>query len=199
MTKFTTFFFLCSTLFAITASSAKEGGSSSPKDLFSVLSSLCGKSFSGEMTFPQDGLDAFSGKNLVATISECTDSEVRVPFHVGEDKSRTWIFSKLEIDGARQIELKHDHRHKDGTPDEVTMYGGMSKVTKISSFDQSIGRALYRQSFPADKHTQQLIPEASTNIWTISVNQEMDTMTYYLSRHGKPRFEAVLTLDESGH
>jgi hypothetical protein len=23
------------------------------------------------------------------------------------------------------LQLKHDHRHEDGTPDEVTMYGGV--------------------------------------------------------------------------
>ncbi len=195
MNKLTPMLFLCSILFAAPTSAGTEASSSPSDDLFSVLVSLCGKVFSGEMTFPEDGLDAFAGKKLVAKIEQCSDTEVRVPFHVGEDESRTWVFTKLSTNETSQIELKHDHRHKDGTPDEVTMYGGMSKTTRLSSFDQSLERALYQQSFPADKYTQQLIPEASTNIWTVSINQSLDTLTYYLSRHGKPRFEAKLKLE----
>src|SRR3546814_19796560 len=45
--------------------------------------------------------------------------ELRVPFHVGDDHSRTWVITRT-ADGLR---LKHDHRHADGREDVLTMYG----------------------------------------------------------------------------
>ena len=48
------------------------------------------------------------------------------------------------------------------------------------------------QSFPADEHTRKLLPEAATNVWTLTLDPERAELTYYLERHGKPRFEAAL-------
>jgi len=145
---------------------------------FNSLSSLCGQRFEGAMTFPTEGQDDFSGKLLVAKIESCTETEIRVPFDVGEDTSRTWIVSKTE----RGLQLKHDHRHEDGTPHEVNMYGGMAidKGSKLS------------QSFAADTHTATIIPAASTNVWNISLNSDGTSMTYHLTRHDAPRFTAKL-------
>ena len=140
---------------------------------------MCGETFEGEMTFPVDGQDSFAGKLLLAKFEVCTDSEIRVPFLVGDDASRTWIFSKTENGG---LQLKHDHRHTDGTPDEVTMYGGMANNS---------GAAL-SQAFQADAYTAKLIPAATTNVWTISLSEDKKTLTYYLERNASPRFKAVL-------
>ena len=145
---------------------------------FDSLSALCGESFEGRMTFPEEGQDNFAGKRLVATIKTCTDTEIRMPFHVGEDHSRTWIISKTEAG----LELKHDHRHHDGTPDEINMYGGLAG---------SNGSAA-RQSFFADAHTATIIPEARTNVWTISLSEDKSSLTYHLERNSAPRFTAKL-------
>jgi len=148
------------------------------KTFFENLSELCGTSFVGEMTYPVDGQDSFKGKKLVAEFASCTDNKISIPFHVGEDHSRTWHISN--IDG--RVSLKHEHRHHDGTLDEVTNYGGTMS-------DE--GNAL-RQSFPADTYTKELIPEASTNVWAISLSADKSKLTYHLERHQKPRFTAVL-------
>jgi hypothetical protein len=145
---------------------------------FNSLSSLCGQRFEGAMTFPTEGQDSFAGKLLVAKIESCTETEIRVPFAVGEDRSRTWIVSKTE----RGLQLKHDHRHEDGTPDEVNMYGGLAtdKGSKLS------------QSFAADAHTAEVIPAASTNVWNLTLSSDGTSMTYHLTRHDAPRFTAKL-------
>ena len=145
---------------------------------FDSLSSLCDQRFEGEMTFPTEGQDSFAGKKLVANIASCTNTEIRIPFHVGEDHSRTWIISKTEAG----LELKHDHRHHDGTPDEINMYGGLAG---------SNGSAA-RQSFFADAHTATIIPEARTNVWTISLSEDKSSLTYHLERNSAPRFTAKL-------
>ena len=73
-------------------------------------------------------------------------------------------------------------RRADGTPDEVTLYGGVAV---------DAGSAL-SQSFPADRYTANLIPEAATNEWFLSFSADGQELTYYLERHGKARFKAVL-------
>ena len=105
-------------------------------------------------------------------VRECFDNEIRVPFHVGEDRSRTWIFTRT-ADGLR---LKHDHRHEDGSEDEVTQYGG-------DTADQ--GNAML-QEFRADAFTAGLIPEAATNVWTVEIHPG-HMYAYALRREGTDR------------
>lgn len=154
-------------------------GQDTRTQFFARLRSLCGTRFEGASTFPTDTTDSFAGKKLVAEVASCTEGEVRVPFAVGEDRSRTWLFTRV----GSGLQLKHDHRHADGTPDAVTMYGGMAGLA---------GSAL-SQSFAADAHTAQLIPAAATNVWTVSLSADGRRLTYHLERNGRPRFTAVLT------
>ena len=95
-----------------------------PADRFYTrLKALCGQAFAGRVvtdTPPPTGDDPFAGKDLVMHVRGCGDDELRVPFHVGEDRSRTWVFTRTDS-GLR---LKHDHRHEDGKEDSVNMYGG---------------------------------------------------------------------------
>jgi hypothetical protein len=146
---------------------------------FNKLRSLCGTTFEGKSSFPAESTDSFYGKVLIAKIASCTDKEVRVPFQVGDDKSRTWIFT---LDGAK-LTLKHDHRHADGTPDAQTMYGG----------DASAAGSANSQSFHADAYTAKLIPAAVTNVWTVTLSEDGKQLSYHLDRHNAPRFRASLT------
>jgi hypothetical protein len=144
------------------------------------MGNYCGKSFAGKVIFPTDDKDPFAGKALTMHVSSCSDSAIRIPFHVGEDKSRTWVISKTE----QGLQLKHDHRHEDGTPDEITMYGGIAKAS-----DNKL-----EQSFPADEHTAQLIPAASTNEWTLALSPDGKTFSYILKRDNQLRFRADFDL-----
>lgn len=167
------------TLFLLLVSTPSFSGSSEA-DFFKSLKGLCGQSFIGDTVFPKDPDHPFANKALIMKVKHCDKSEVRIPFQVGEDKSRTWVISLTE----QGLLLKHDHRHKDGTPDEITMYGGYSNKK---------GSSLV-QSFPADAHTSDLIPEATTNIWTLEIKPESMEFVYSLSRHGKPRYKAEFSI-----
>lgn len=145
---------------------------------FARIKSLCGARYEGQSVFPEDPGDGFRDKLLVAVIQTCDEDEIRIPFIVGDDHSRTWILKKTS-DG---LQFKHDHRHEDGTADKITLYGG----TAIGSGTQQA------QSFPADDYTAMLIPEASTNEWFLSLSDDNSEMVYYLERHKKPRFKAIL-------
>ena len=146
---------------------------------FKNLKTLCGHRFEGATEFPEDPNHPLGGKKLTITFENCSEGEIRIPLQAGEDKSRTWV---LTLSGNRLL-LKHDHRHPDGTPDKVTMYGGWATE----------GDAL-RQRFSADEETAKLIPEAATNVWTIEMDAARERITYALERHGEPRYKAVFIL-----
>lgn len=163
-------------LLAIAPASSTESGSQTK--FFEHMKALCGSRFAGHSNFPEDPGDAFRGKLLVVVFETCSEREIRIPFHVGRDQSRTWLLTRV----AGGLQLKHDHRHADGTPDEITLYGGTT---------QSPGSEL-SQSFPADNYTAGLIPDAASNEWFLSLSANKTELVYYLERHGKPRFRAIL-------
>lgn len=145
---------------------------------FGELQKLCDSRFEGHSSFPDDPDDSFYGKLLIAQFKQCSPTEIRISFQVGEDTSRTWIFTKSD----KGVLFKHDHRHKDGTPDEITDYGGWANHHGTA----------HSQFFPADAHTAKLIPAATTNVWNMQLHLKENKLVYYLERHGKPRFKAVL-------
>ena len=103
------------------------------------------------------------------------DREVKIPFYVGEDKSRTWILTYSN----HVLTLKHDHRHEDGSPDKITFYGGTSNNEGSSSL----------QMFPADDETCRLIDYACQNVWWITIDDS--SYTYNLRRIGSDRVFTV--------
>ena len=150
-----------------------------PALFFKNLRTLCGQKFEGATEFPDDPNHPLGGKKLTISFAYCSENEIRIPLQAGEDKSRTWI---LTLRDGRLL-LKHDHRHEDGTPDKVTMYGGWAAEGDTN-----------RQRFQADDETAQLIPEAATNVWTLEIDAGRERFTYALERNGQPRYKAVFKL-----
>jgi hypothetical protein len=146
-------------------------------DLFywQSIKSLCGQSFRGTIIAGPPNDTAFAGKELIMHVRKCSDTVIKIPFFVGKDSSRTWILTKTE----NGIMLKHDHSHRDGTPDKVTMYGGHT-----SHFGSPT-----RQIFPADQETVILLPAAMGNVWWIDINK--DTFVYNLRRVNTDRLFSV--------
>jgi hypothetical protein len=140
------------------------------------LKQHCGKAYEGEIIAGGKEGDGFLGEKLVMHIRSCEEETIRIPFFVGEDKSRTWVFSMLD---KKLIQLKHDHRHKDGSEDEITQYGGTNPNTGLSNI----------QFFPADQQTANLIPYASNNVWWVTI--DATSFTYNLRRIGTDRLFSV--------
>lgn len=158
---FTLFFF------SILIVSAQE--KSNAQQFWENLQSHCGKSYEGKLADHVTN-DAFSDKKLVMYVRTCDDGTITIPFYVGDDKSRTWVLT-FEDD---KIKLKHDHRHEDGSEDEVTQYGGTSTNPGLPGI----------QFFPADEETASLIGYASTNVWWITLDDSV--FSYNLKRIGSP-------------
>jgi hypothetical protein len=159
-----------------------------PQDrFFERLLSLCGQSLEGRIVSPPVAADAdFAGKRLVAHVRDCSPQEMRIPFSVGEDRSRTWIVTRT----GTGLRLKHDHRHEDGTEDKVSQYGG----------DTIASGSERRQEFPADQFTKELlVREGNTagvnNVWAVEADRPA-FLAYELRRPG--RFFRVEFTAQSG-
>ena len=150
----------------------------SPQDEFwRELQALCGKAFEGRMVEGTAASDAaFAGQRMVMHVRQCSADEIRIPFHVGENRSRTWILTRT----PEGIRLKHDHRHEDGSEDAVTQYGGDTRTPGTREM----------QEFHADAFTAQLLPAAQTNIWTMRV-EAGKLFRYALRREAEHRRFAV--------
>lgn len=138
------------------------------------LQSHCGKSYEGNIVEAPKN-DDFRGKKLIMKVISCSENEIKIPFFVGDDLSRTWI---LTFHDGR-ITLKHDHRHPDGSEDKITQYGGTSTNSGLAEI----------QMFPADQETASLIPYASQNVWWMTLTDA--AFTYNLRRIGSDRLFTV--------
>lgn len=159
------------------AATATATAADAGEQFMATLQSMCGQRFEGALSYAIDPNNPYVGQQM-STAIVCKDASVRLPVAVGEDRSRTWIFTRT----AAGLDLRHDHRHADGTPEPVTMYGGLA----------SDGGSALSQSFLADSMTFKLFPGSETNIWTIGFSQDRTVLTYHLDRHAKPRIEFVL-------
>ncbi len=144
-----------------------------PEQLWKELTPLCGKAFAGRVTEGTEPSDAaIAAARLVMHVRSCSATEIRIPFHVGENRSRTWVITRT----SSGLRLKHDHRHEDGTADRVTQYGGDTR----GDHDGLI------VDFYADEHTAALIPAARMNIWTLAI-EPGKTFAYALRREDSGR------------
>lgn len=158
-----------------------------PADAFlAALRTHCGQAFAGRVLVdtPASANDTFAGKPLVMHVRECGADTTRVPFHVGDDHSRTWVLTRT----ATGLRLKHDHRHEDGTSDKVTMYGG----------DTATAGTAQRQAFPADPESianfnANGLTASVTNAWAMEVEPGRRFL-YELSRPNGRLFQVEFDL-----
>ena len=128
-------------------------------------------------------------------VRACTANEVRIPLHVGEDRSRTWVVTRLRDDDGDGrtdgLRLKHDHRHVDGSEDAVTQYGG----------DTARAGTAWRQEFPVDAYSVAMferegLTASTANVWAMEI-EPGKAFTYELARPGGRLFRLRFDLTET--
>lgn len=143
---------------------------------FDRLRPLCGRAFEGRVTSaPVEADREMAASRLTMHVASCTESEVRIPFQVGEDRSRTWVISRT----AAGLRLKHIHRHADGSEDELSNYGG----------DAPPPGTARRQLFPADAFSRDLFARTGRavsvpNVWAVEIDPGR-MFAYELRRPGR--------------
>ncbi|MGV8923071.1 MAG: hypothetical protein ACOH1L_06955 [Thermomonas sp.] len=151
---------------------------------FDRITALCGQSFAGNVLVDRPGStgpNAFRDQPLTMHVRECSEQEIRIPFHVGADRSRTWVLTRAG-DGLR---LKHDHRQENGSDDPVTMYGG----------DTADNGSAGRQEFPVDGFSKSMFTRegmtvSNTNVWAIEI-EPGQRFVYELARTDQDRLFRV--------
>ena len=144
------------------------------------LNNLCGNSYQGEQTYRSHHGESWAERKMIMHVTVCEEDRVFIPFHIDEDRSRTWMF--LSENG--RLRFRHQHLHEDGTHEDDSMYGG---------YATDEGTA-FIQYFPADDFTAEVIPGGEGNLWTVSMDEELTRFSYRLDRDGEKRFEIVFDL-----
>lgn len=162
---------------SLTATPALATSTSAAERFLSAIAAECGKAYAGEIVANEPAMpdDPFVGQRLVMHVRECSAGAVRVPFHVGEDRSRTFVLTRTK----EGLHLAHDHRHRDGMPDQLTMYGGRTTEAGTDT----------AQRFPADAYTVALFEREGRqvsipNVWTIEFHPGSHAI-YELARPGR--------------
>lgn len=160
-------------LATVLALSACNGPDAREAEFMHRLSQLCGQAFEGRIVSDDAEDDAWRAERIVMHVRECAPGEIRIPLHVGDDHSRTWVIHRE----YGRLALHHDHRHEDGSPDAVTWYGGARDDRYSGS----------RTNFPADDATKTLfdaegIPQSKDNVWAIEVRPTHTLFAYEMER-----------------
>jgi hypothetical protein len=144
------------------------------QQFFDSIGAHCGKAYAGKPV-STDAADAdMAGEAMVMHVSRCSEGEIRIPFHVGENRSRTWVLTRT----ANSLRLKHDHRHEDGSVDAISWYGG----------DTANDGSASRQEFPVDAESIALFTKnnmqvSTTNVWAVEIDAQR--FAYELRREGR--------------
>ena len=181
---------LCALAVATACSPLTASAEQVPADTFlAAIATHCGKAYAGRIVANEPRTatpDAFEGKPLVMHVRGCDapTQELRIPFHVGDDHSRTWVLTRT----ATGLRLKHDHRHADGSADAVTLYGG----------DTAESGSPQRQVFPVDAESRAMFEREGLNAslqnaWAMEI-EPGKRFLYELRRPGGRLFQVEFDL-----
>lgn len=165
--------FSCSTVPPVTTALPAN---SNQQVFWNELKALCGKAFEGTVIHAPANDTVFKNQRLIMHVRSCSENKIRIPFMVGSDKSRTWVFTT----SAGSLGLKHDHMHEDGKEDSITQYGGRTTHSGLPTL----------QLFPADQHTLNILPAAASNVWWVELVPGK-YFTYNLRRVVTERFFTI--------
>jgi hypothetical protein len=150
-------------------SRAAAAAPSAAQEIFwSRLAALCGQAFEGRVLLAPPDDDWWEAERVVMHVRECGEREIRIPLHIDENRSRTWVVTRT----ATGLRLKHDHRLATGAPDTAnTQYGG----------DTVQPGSEWRQEFPADAYSVGVVPARASQLWYLELRPG-DAFVYGLRR-----------------
>ena len=145
-----------------------------PQETFwQSLSALCGQAFGGGVVNSNAADSLLVRAALRIHVRQCTDSEIRIPFHVGANRSRTWVLTRA----SGGLHLSHDVRMPSGRAERIAGYGGGSR---------GAGRA-DRQHFSADTASARIMPSTRGTLWTLELVAGQ-RLAYEVRKEGTDRY-----------
>jgi hypothetical protein len=92
---------------------------------WAAMARHCGQAFEGRIARRPAEDELFRGDEVLTVhFLECEPGRMKLPFHVEENRSRTWILTRT----TAGIDLRHDHRHRDGSPEPDSWYGAHTQA-----------------------------------------------------------------------
>jgi len=160
---------------ALAACAVVPRSAPSQDQYYARLRALCGQAFEGRLVTNDAADSEMAAARLVIQVRNCSDGALRIPFHVGNDHSRTWVISRT----ATGLHLSHEHHPQNGTAAAVTNYGGEAVAPGNPR----------RQEFPADHASRDLflrenLPASIANVWAIEIVPGQ-ILAYELRRPGR--------------
>ncbi|CAN5533991.1 hypothetical protein BH24GEM3_BH24GEM3_09180 [soil metagenome] len=147
--------------YASAVAAAGSPGTLAPEQeaFWASLQRHCGHAYQGRISdVTAYYRPALADRTLLAHFLDCSEERMHIALHVDANRSRNWILTRAE----GTLRLKHDHRHADGTEEEITQYGGDAPVPGLR----------HRQIFPADAHTARILPQRADNFWFLELVDE---------------------------
>lgn len=146
---------------ALSSCATTPRASAQQDTFFANLIALCGQRFEGKVVTTDPADADFANSRLLMHVRDCSAEEVRIPFWVGEDRTRTWVITRT----PEGLTLKHDHRNPEGEPVGLHWYGG----------DTTTAGTETRQEFPVDDFSIELFNAgnaavSTTNVWAVEVH-----------------------------
>jgi hypothetical protein len=138
--KYITIFLI--TFLLLSCTSRNELQVINPQEVYwNNLKQHCNAAFPGGLVKEPVGDEMLTGTELlIAHFRVCVEDTIKVPFHIeiegteDWDRSRTWLFIKHDD----RLELRHDHRKRDGSEDENNWYGGFTEDSGTENIQEFI-------------------------------------------------------------
>jgi hypothetical protein len=158
-------------------------GISPQQAFFDHMASLCGQEFPGRAVIAPESDPTFRPAFLGMRIEQCGPSEIRIPFLVDGDGSRTWI---LTLDDGDLV-FTHEHMLEGDTLSSNSGWGGRAVAGS--------GTASF-QHFPDHRWDPEQVPEARRSHWRMRLDPEHGQFVYYLDRGAEPAYRLVFHLGQ---
>ena len=147
-------------------------------EFFKHFKKLEGRRYAGKEIFIAEGKDSWAALELEIYVREYTDTIIYIPFRVGDNKSRPWM---IIMEKGNKLRFRHDHRHEDGTPEDLNLYGGYATEEGTS----------IKQFFPADEFTCKMLDRIRDNEWIVEFSEDLTKFYYSLRKKG----ELIITVE----
>jgi hypothetical protein len=154
-------------------------GLDAQRAFFESMKAMCGETFGGRTVYAEAGDETFEPARLYFTVEECGENELRIPFVVAGDDSRTWILTL----GDRGLTFSHEHLQADGAEYPTSGFGGHATDDGTATF----------QRFP-DFRATAATPAAERRVWKLRIDREHDLFVYDLDRGGRLAYRLVFHL-----
>lgn len=163
---------------------AEESPAVSPQQaFFDQMAARCGDEYPGRAVIAPESDPTFRPAFLGMRIESCTETQIRIPFLVDGDESRTWVLTLEDGD----LVFTHEHMLEGDTLSSNSGWGGRAEA--------GTGTALF-QHFPDHRWDPERVPQENRSHWRMRLDPDHGQFVYYLDRGIVPAYRLVFHMGQ---